>query len=70
MGLVQQVIEHAPRWLIRRLTSTYLTLGLGDIAKEIGLESADQVRTVILDMVCDRSYRKTHTHKCSWSNNR
>ena len=51
MGLVQQVIDRAPRWLVRRLTSTYLTLGLADITREVGMESEDDVRELIVDMV-------------------
>lgn len=51
MGLVNQVIERAPRWLIRKLTSTYVTLGLGDIAKEIGSSNEDEVRATIVSMV-------------------
>ncbi|THG94827.1 hypothetical protein EW026_g6716 [Hermanssonia centrifuga] len=51
LGLVQQVIQRAPRWLIRRLTLTYLTLGLGDIAKEVGIESEEEVRAVVVSMV-------------------
>lgn len=50
-GLVKQAIERAPRWLIQKLTSTYLTLGLGDIAKEAKVGSEAEVRAIILDMV-------------------
>ncbi len=51
MGLVKQAVERAPRWLIQKLTSTYLTLGLGDIAKEAKVGSEAEVRAIILDMV-------------------
>ncbi|KAK7683024.1 hypothetical protein QCA50_013696 [Cerrena zonata] len=51
MGLINQVIQRAPRWLIRKLTSTYVTLGLGDIAKEIGSSSEDEVRATIVSMI-------------------
>ena len=51
MGLINQVIERAPRWLIRKLTSTYVTLGLSDIAKEVGCASEDEVRATIVSMV-------------------
>lgn len=50
VGLVQQVIDRAPRWLIKKLTLTYLTLGLSDIGREVGLQ-ADEVRAVVLNMV-------------------
>lgn len=51
MGLVQQVIDRAPRWLVRKLTATYLTVGLADIAREVGIESEVTVRELIVDMV-------------------
>ncbi|GBE87715.1 hypothetical protein SCP_1103920 [Sparassis crispa] len=50
LGLVHQAIERAPRWLIKKLTNTYLTLGLADIGKEVGLEEPE-VRMVILSMI-------------------
>ncbi|KAH9946478.1 hypothetical protein B0H21DRAFT_417091 [Amylocystis lapponica] len=51
MGLINQAIERAPRWLIKKLTSTYLTLGLADIGREIGIDSEDEVRAVIMNMI-------------------
>lgn len=51
LGLVRQTIDRAPRWLIRKLTATYLTMGLADIAKEVGIETDDEVRAIILDMI-------------------
>ena len=49
-SLVRQVIDRAPRWLIKKSTSTYLTLDLADISKQVGLE-AEVVRSVVLSMV-------------------
>jgi COP9 signalosome complex subunit 3 len=49
-GMVQQAIARAPRWLIRKLTLTYITLGLRDIASQIGVSTEDEVRSLILDM--------------------
>ena len=46
-----QALERAPRWPIRKLTSTCLTLHLSDIAHTIGIENVDEVRALILDMV-------------------
>ena len=46
-----QALERAPRWSIKKLTSTYLTLHLSDIAHTIGIENVDEVRALILDMV-------------------
>ena len=51
LGLVLQALERAPRWSIKRLTSTYLTLHLSDIANAVGIESVDEVRALIVDMV-------------------
>ncbi len=52
MSLVNQAIDRAPVWLIKKLTATYLTLGLGDIGKEVGIDSPEEVRATILSMVC------------------
>ncbi|KAI9458451.1 hypothetical protein HD554DRAFT_2029634 [Boletus coccyginus] len=51
LGLVLQALERAPRWSIKKLTSTYLTLHLSDIAHVVGIENVDQVRALILDMI-------------------
>jgi COP9 signalosome complex subunit 3 len=51
LGLVQQAIESAPRWSIKKLTATYLTLGLSEIGKEVGIASEDDTRKVVLDMI-------------------
>ncbi|KAI0684780.1 hypothetical protein BC835DRAFT_1461684, partial [Cytidiella melzeri] len=50
-GLLQQTIARAPQWLIKKLTLTYLTLGLGDIASLIGVATEHEVRALILDMI-------------------
>ncbi|EKM56836.1 uncharacterized protein PHACADRAFT_254170 [Phanerochaete carnosa HHB-10118-sp] len=50
LGLVQQVIDRASRWLIKKLTLTYITLGLTDIGKEVGVE-AEEVRVIVLNMI-------------------
>ncbi|KAM5541026.1 hypothetical protein V8D89_005337 [Ganoderma adspersum] len=50
-GLVSQAIDRAPVWLIKKLTATYLTLGLGDIGKEVGIDSPEEVRETILSMI-------------------
>ncbi|KAK7438016.1 hypothetical protein VKT23_018185 [Stygiomarasmius scandens] len=35
-GLVERVVRHAaPRWALKRLTETYVTLGLGEIARHL-----------------------------------
>ena len=55
LGLVQQVVERAPRWLIKRLTLTYITLGLADIGREVGID-AEEARAVVMSMVSTRPH--------------
>jgi len=50
-GLVQQAIDRAPRWSIKKLTATYLTLGLSEIGKAVGIDNEEDVRRVVLDMI-------------------
>ncbi|KAH8076002.1 hypothetical protein BXZ70DRAFT_963485 [Cristinia sonorae] len=50
-GLVQQVLDCAPRWLIRKATQTYLTLGMSDIAKETGNPNVNENRSIVLSMI-------------------
>ncbi|KAG8989424.1 hypothetical protein FRB95_003150 [Tulasnella sp. JGI-2019a] len=38
VGLIKQVIHHAPRWIVRKLTDTYTTLSLEEISKAIGTD--------------------------------
>ncbi|KAJ7126567.1 hypothetical protein C8R43DRAFT_1028476 [Mycena crocata] len=51
LGLVMQVVDRAPRWTLKKLTATYVTLGLGDIARAVGIQSEDDVRALILSMI-------------------
>ncbi|KAF9240427.1 hypothetical protein BU15DRAFT_45833 [Melanogaster broomeanus] len=51
LGLITQALDHAPRWSIRKLTATYLTLHLSDIGQAVGIESEDEVRALILSMI-------------------
>lgn len=48
---MQQAIERAPRWSIKKLTATYLTLGLSEIGKAVGINNEEDVSKVVLDMV-------------------
>lgn len=50
-GLVAQVVESLISRNIQRLTSTYLTLSLADIASQVGLPSAESAEEHILRMV-------------------
>lgn len=60
MGLVRQALEHAPRWAVRKLTATYLTLSLAEIGKAVGIADEGGVRAVVLSMVRPASCR-AHT---------
>ena len=51
MGLLMQALDRAPRWAIKKLTGTYLTLGLAEIGKAVGVDEED-ARSIILSMVC------------------
>ncbi|KAF9457673.1 hypothetical protein BDZ94DRAFT_1338265 [Collybia nuda] len=51
IGLVTQAIERAPRWALKKLTATYVTLGLSDIARAIGITEEEEVRALILSMI-------------------
>jgi COP9 signalosome complex subunit 3 len=44
-------MDTAPRWNIKRLTDTYLSLSLAEIGKEIGVESESAVRSLVIGMV-------------------
>jgi len=50
-GLIVQAFRRAPRWMLKKLTATYLTLGIADIAKAIKVESEAEVRNLLLNMV-------------------
>ena len=58
MGLVKLVLSRAPRWTIKKLTDTYLTLGLTEIGREVGVEDVEEVRRTVLSMVRSRRSRK------------
>jgi len=51
LGLLGLVVDRAPRWTIRRLTETYLTLSLPEIGRAAGMENIDEVRRVVLSMI-------------------
>ena len=50
LGLVKQTVPAAKRLSVKRLTQTYLTLSLADIASKTGL-AADKAEATILDMI-------------------
>jgi COP9 signalosome complex subunit 3 len=55
VGLVREAIDMAPRWKLRTLTKTYLTLSLAEIGKEIGMADDVVLRSLVENMVCSSS---------------
>jgi len=51
MGLVQQVVASQTRTNIRRLTRTFITLSLGDLANRVGLPTPQLVEKEIVGMI-------------------
>jgi COP9 signalosome complex subunit 3 len=51
LGLVRQALDHAPRWTMRKLTATYVTLSLAEIGKVAGIPEEETVREIVLNMV-------------------
>lgn len=55
VGLVKEAIDVAPRWKLRTLTKTYLTLSLAEIGKEIGMADDVILRSLVENMVRSHS---------------
>jgi len=51
MGLVQQVVASQTRTNIRRLTRTFITLSLADLASRVGLATPQEVEREIVGMI-------------------
>ncbi|KAF8198470.1 hypothetical protein BJ912DRAFT_26860 [Pholiota molesta] len=51
LGLLQQAIARAPRWVLKKLTATYVTLHLSDIGRAVMIDSEDEVRALLLSMI-------------------
>ncbi|KAJ3573813.1 hypothetical protein NP233_g2184 [Leucocoprinus birnbaumii] len=51
LGLINQAIDRAPRWALKKLIGTYVTLNLTDIARQVKLDSEDQARDMLLNMI-------------------
>ncbi|KAH6905387.1 hypothetical protein BKA70DRAFT_1373169 [Coprinopsis sp. MPI-PUGE-AT-0042] len=52
-GLMRLALDRAPRWALKKLTATYLSLNLADIAKAVKIEKEEEVRAVLLSMIED-----------------
>ena len=51
MGLAKQVLNHVMVKKIKKLTKTFVTLSLDDIAKRTGMESGAAAEKLIVDQV-------------------
>eukprot|EP00753_Platysulcus_tardus_P021316 PLAT8818.1.p1 GENE.PLAT8818.1~~PLAT8818.1.p1 ORF type:complete len:444 (+),score=228.73 PLAT8818.1:33-1364(+) len=51
LGLVKQVLRAHVRRGVQRLTDTYVTLSLDDIASTVGLAGGKEVEALVLDMI-------------------
>jgi COP9 signalosome complex subunit 3 len=63
MGLVRLALAAAPRWHVKRLTDTYLSLSLAEIGREIGLAPEPAVRALVVSMA-RRLYPSPSTRVC------
>ncbi len=50
-GLLSRAWARAPRWSLKKLTRTYVTLSLGEIGRQVGIKSEEEVRDLVLSMV-------------------
>ncbi|KAF6757609.1 hypothetical protein DFP72DRAFT_845569 [Ephemerocybe angulata] len=51
VGLLRQALDRAPRWALKKLTATYLSLNLADIGKAVRISDEGEVRALLLDMI-------------------
>ncbi|KAL9254762.1 COP9 signalosome complex subunit 3-like protein [Drosera capensis] len=63
LGLVKQVVSLMPKRNIQRLTQTYLTLSLQDIAKTVQLNSPKEAEMHVLQMIQDGEIYATINQK-------
>ncbi|TDL24548.1 hypothetical protein BD410DRAFT_896745 [Rickenella mellea] len=59
IGLLKQTMERAPRWRIKKLTETYITLSLHEIGRNIGIADVTRVRAMVLSMIEDNDIHAT-----------
>eukprot|EP00095_Tigriopus_kingsejongensis_P012377 maker-scaffold190_size271632-snap-gene-1.29 protein:Tk12377 transcript:maker-scaffold190_size271632-snap-gene-1.29-mRNA-1 annotation:"hypothetical protein BRAFLDRAFT_275202" len=55
MGLVEQVLESQTKTNIKRLTRTFLTLSLAELAQKVLLPSAEKAEKLVVEMIQDGS---------------
>jgi COP9 signalosome complex subunit 3 len=56
MGLVKQCLSSLHKKNIQRLTKTFMTLSLNDMANKVQLPNAKKAEKQILDMVCTQIF--------------
>jgi len=59
LGLVNQVVEAQTRTNIKRLTKTFVTLSLSDVASRVGLDSSTAAEREIVEMIKNGSIHAT-----------
>ena len=59
---MRQALDHAPRWTVRKLTETYVTLSLSEIGKAAGIAEEEDVREIVLNMVRSVLVHVIHPH--------
>lgn len=62
MGLVKQVISSLYKKNIQRLTKSFITLSLSDVASRVQLSGSNEAEKYILDMVYIVIYNIYYTH--------
>ena len=62
-GLVKQVVSSQTRSNIRRLTRTFITLSLSDLAVRVGLNSPALVEAELVKMIQSGSIQATISHQ-------
>ena len=63
LGLVRQVVSSQTRSNIRRLTRTFITLSLSDLAHRVGLSSPALVEAELVKMIQSGSIHATISHQ-------
>ena len=63
LGLVKQVVSSQTRSNIRRLTRTFITLSLSDLAHRVGLSSPALVEAELVKMIQSGSIHATISHQ-------
>ncbi|TRM59581.1 hypothetical protein BD626DRAFT_507623 [Schizophyllum amplum] len=51
LSLMHLALDAQPKWALKRLTETYVTLGLADIGRAIGVKDEGEVRALVLSMI-------------------